>query len=152
MSDNINAFVAGPRIRVEGSAGGPLTGLSFGAKDLFDVAGVRTGGGNHDWARANPVPMKHTWAVQTLLDAGATLIGKTITDEISLGILGENAFDGTPLNSAAPDRCRAAPRQALPPPSRPACATRHWAPTRAALFAYRPVSAASMASGRRMDG
>jgi amidase len=41
--------------------------------------------------------------VQTLLDAGATLIGKTITDEVSLGILGENAFDGTPLNSAAPD-------------------------------------------------
>jgi amidase len=39
-----------------------------------------------------------------LLDAGATLIGKTITDEISLGILGENAFDGTPLNPKAPDR------------------------------------------------
>ncbi len=39
-----------------------------------------------------------------LLDAGATLIGKTITDEVSLGILGENAFDGTPLNTAAPDR------------------------------------------------
>jgi len=39
-----------------------------------------------------------------LLDAGATLIGKTITDEVSLGILGENAFDGTPLNPKAPDR------------------------------------------------
>src|SRR5262249_28496396 len=43
-------------------------------------------------------------AVQTLLDAGASLIGKTITDEVSLGILGENPFDGTPRNSAAPDR------------------------------------------------
>jgi amidase len=42
--------------------------------------------------------------VQRLLDAGATLIGKTITDEVSLGILGENPFDGTPLNPAAPDR------------------------------------------------
>ncbi len=42
--------------------------------------------------------------MQTLLDAGATLIGKTITDEVSLGILGENAFDGTPLNTKAPDR------------------------------------------------
>ena len=83
---------------------GPLAGLTFAAKDLFDVAGEPTGGGNHDWARANPVPTKHAWAVQTLLDAGATLIGKTITDEVSLGILGENAFDGTPLNSAAPDR------------------------------------------------
>ncbi len=47
---------------------------------------------------------RHAWAVRTLLDAGATLIGKTITDEVSLGILGENAFDGTPLNSRAPDR------------------------------------------------
>ena len=42
--------------------------------------------------------------MQTLLDAGASLIGKTITDEVSLGILGENPFDGTPHNSAAPDR------------------------------------------------
>ena len=49
-------------------------------------------------------PQRHAWAVQTLLDAGATLIGKTVTDEVSLGILGENAFDGTPLNTAASDR------------------------------------------------
>ena len=63
-----------------------------------------TGAGNHDWARTNPIPQRHAWAVQTLLDAGATLIGKTITDEVSLGILGENAFDGTPINTAAPDR------------------------------------------------
>jgi amidase len=32
------------------------------------------------------------------------LIGKTITDEVSLGILGENAFDGTPVNVRAPGR------------------------------------------------
>jgi len=63
------------------------------------VAGHATGGGNHDWARCNPVPTRHAWAVQMLLEAGAALIGKTITDEVSLGILGENAFDGTPLNS-----------------------------------------------------
>jgi amidase len=104
MIDSINAFVPGPRIHIDGTPGGPLSGLTFAAKDLFDVAGVPTGGGNHDWARANPLPKKHAWAVRTLLDAGATLIGKTITDEVSLGILGENAFDGTPLNSKAPDR------------------------------------------------
>src|ERR1700677_4947313 len=104
MTDGIDAFVPGPRIRIDGVPDGPLSGLTFAAKDLFDVAGVPTGGGNHDWARANPVPTRHAWAVQTLLDAGASLVGKTITDEVSLGILGENAFDGTPLNSAAPDR------------------------------------------------
>ncbi|MDQ2802080.1 MAG: amidase family protein, partial [Pseudomonadota bacterium] len=47
---------------------------------------------------------RHAWAVQALLDAGAILVGKTITDEVSLGILGENAFDGTPINPAAPGR------------------------------------------------
>jgi amidase len=97
-------FVSGPQIRIEGRSSGPLAGLNFAAKDLFDVAGQPTGGGNQDWARWHPVPDKHAWAVQRLLDAGATLIGKTITDEVSLGILGENAFDGTPLNPKAPDR------------------------------------------------
>jgi amidase len=95
-------FVPGTSIRVEGRASGPLEGLTFAAKDLFDVAGHPTGGGNPDWARQNPVPVRHAWAVQALLDAGATLIGKTVTDEVSLGILGENAFEGTPLNPAAP--------------------------------------------------
>ena len=104
MDDPINAFVPGPRVRIEAATHGPLQGLTFAAKDLFDVAGHPTGGGNHDWARTNPVPTRHAWAVQRLLDAGATLIGKTITDEVSLGILGENAFDGTPLNIKAPDR------------------------------------------------
>src|ERR1700749_2326100 len=104
MSDDIGAFVPGPRTHIEGRAGGPLSGLTFAAKDLFDVAGVPTGGGNHDWPTGRPIPAKHSWAVQTLLDGGATLIGKTITDEVSLGILGENAFDGTPKNVRAPGR------------------------------------------------
>jgi amidase len=97
-------FVPGPPVRVAGAPGGPLAGLTFAAKDLFDVAGFPTGGGNPDWARQHPVPTRHAWAVQRLLDAGATLIGKTVTDEVSLGILGENPFDGTPLNPKAPDR------------------------------------------------
>jgi amidase len=97
-------FVAGPPIRIAGAPGGRLAGLTFAAKDLFDVAGHPTGGGNPDWARHNPVPTRHAWVVQRLLDTGATLIGKTITDEVSLGILGENPFDGTPLNPRAPER------------------------------------------------
>jgi amidase len=97
-------FVPGSAVRIAGAPGGPLAGLTFAAKDLFDVAGHPTGGGNPDWARHYPVPTRHAWAVQRLLDAGATLIGKTITDEVSLGIIGENPFDGTPLNPKAPDR------------------------------------------------
>ncbi len=97
-------FVAGPPLRIDGARNGPLAGVTFAAKDLFDVAGHPTGGGNPDWARQHPVPTRHAWAVQRLLDAGATLIGKTVTDEVSLGILGENPFDGTPLNPKAPER------------------------------------------------
>src|SRR5579885_2555035 len=97
----INAFVPGPRIHIDGRPGGPLSGLTFAAKDLFDVAGQPTGGGNPDWAKYYPVPTRHAWAVERLLDAGATLVGKTITDEVSLGIVGENAFDGTPTNPRA---------------------------------------------------
>src|SRR2546430_6997640 len=97
-------FVPGPPVRIAGAPRGPLAGLTFAAKDLFDVAGHPTGGGNPDWARQHPVPTRHAWAVQRLLDAGATLIGKTVADEVSLGLLGENAFDGTPLNPKAPDR------------------------------------------------
>ncbi len=104
MRDTANGFVPGPRGRVPGRPGGPLGGLTFAVKDLFDVAGLATGGGNHDWGKANPVPERNAWAVQALLDAGADLVGKTITDEVSLGILGENAFDGTPINTAAPER------------------------------------------------
>jgi amidase len=104
LNASVNCFVPGPRTHIAGRPDGPLSGLSFAAKDLFDVAGLPTGGGNHDWASWNPVPERHAWAVQALLDAGADLIGKTITDEVSLGILGENAFDGTPLNTKAPDR------------------------------------------------
>lgn len=104
MKKQVNAFVPGTAVRIEGKPGGPLSGLSFAAKDLFDVAGYPTGGGNHDWAKHYRVPTAHAWAVQALLDAGAILIGKTITDEVSLGIFGESAYDGTPLNSAAPDR------------------------------------------------
>ena len=104
MTDDIGAFVPGARAHRDGRADGPLSGLTFAAKDLFDVAGVPTGGGNPDWPTGRPIPKKNAWAVQTLLDAGATLIGKTITDEVSLGILGENAFYGTPVNVRAPGR------------------------------------------------
>jgi amidase len=103
MSVSTSPFVAGSPVRIAGAPTGPLAGLTFAAKDLFDVAGHPTGGGNPDWARQHPVPTRHAWAVQRLLDAGATLIGKTVTDEVSLGILGENPFDGTPLNPLAPD-------------------------------------------------
>ena len=104
MTDALHAFLPGPRCTIAGQPDGPLSGLSFAVKDLIDVAGVPTAGGTPDWPATRPVPTQHAWVVQRLLDSGASVIGKTITDEVSLGILGENAHDGTPLNPAAPGR------------------------------------------------
>jgi amidase len=104
MTDDLNAFLPGPRCTVAGTPGGPLDGLHFAVKDLIDIAGIPTAGGTPDWPTTHPIPTDHAWVVQRLLAAGASVIGKTITDEVSLGILGENAHDGTPLNPAAPGR------------------------------------------------
>jgi len=104
MKDRLGAFVAGAILHREPRSTGRLSGLSFAAKDLFDVAGLVTGCGNPDWANTHEPAEADAWAVDALLSAGATLHGKTITDEISLGLLGINKFHGTPLNPRAPDR------------------------------------------------
>ena len=76
MEDKVGALVPGSSVHIDGAPGGPLSGLTFVAKDLFDVAGVPTGAGNPDWAADNPVPDKNAWAVQTLLDAELVVIGE----------------------------------------------------------------------------
>jgi amidase len=104
MQDTLGAFVPGVTLYRAPRRAGLLSGLTFAAKDLFDVAGGVTGCGNPDWAATHGPAEADAWAVDTLLEAGATLVGKTITDEISLGLLGINRFFGTPLNPRAPDR------------------------------------------------
>ena len=98
MSKSESAFVPGPALVMQGASSGVLAGTTF------DVKGYVTGAGNPDWAKTHPAARANAWAVQTLLDTGSTLVGKTVTDEISLGLLGINRFDGTPLNPRAPDR------------------------------------------------
>ncbi|WP_225159451.1 amidase [Bradyrhizobium sp. BRP56] len=104
MQDTLGAFVPGPILQRAPHRSGPLSGLTFAVKDLFDVAGTVTGCGNPDWAATHEVAKADACAVDCLLGAGAALTGKTITDEISLGLLGINRFYGTPLNPRAPDR------------------------------------------------
>jgi amidase len=104
IGDRLGCFVPGGAVRVAGAPSGPLSGLAFAAKDLFDVAGTVTGGGNPAFAAARAPAAAHAAAVARLLDAGATLVGKTITDELAWSLMGENAHYGTPVNAAAPDR------------------------------------------------
>lgn len=87
-----------------GTADGPLAGLSVAVKDMYDIAGYRTGGGSPDWLRTQSPASSNAGAVQRLLDAGATLIGKTICDEFFFSLTGANAHYGTPVNPRAPGR------------------------------------------------
>ena len=89
---------------IPGAANGPLAGLSVVIKDMFDIAGERTGGGNPDWLAAQQPATKNAVLVQKLLDAGATITGKTICDEFFYSIAGVNAHYGTPVNPRAPGR------------------------------------------------
>ncbi|MBO6783125.1 MAG: amidase [Alphaproteobacteria bacterium] len=103
FDDPYNAFCTDTDAWLEGAADGPLSGLTFAAKDLYDVAGHVTGGGNPDWKRTHEPATETSWPVAALVAAGATMVGKTHTDELSRGIFGENAHYGTPVNPAAPD-------------------------------------------------
>lgn len=86
------------------TAAGPLSGTSFAVKDVFDIAGLRTGFGNPDWLATHAPATRTASLVTRLRAAGAHLVGKTITDELTYSLTGENPHYGTPLNSAAPDR------------------------------------------------
>jgi amidase len=97
-----DAFVE--RFVIEPTADGELRRATFAVKDLFDVAGHRTGCGNPTWAATHPPATSNAAVVQLLLRAGARLLGKTRTDEMAYSIEGSNFHEGAPPNPAAPSR------------------------------------------------
>jgi amidase len=101
---NLDAYTRHERVHIVGIEDGPLRGTVFSAKDNFDVAGKRTGAGNPTWLQTHNKATRSAPALQLLIDAGATLLGKTTMDEIAYGLTGRNAHYGTPLNPAAPER------------------------------------------------
>ena len=103
-NDKLGAFCRHTHIEMLGADAGPLAGLTFAAKDLYDVAGQKTGFGNPDWLRTHEPAARTAPAVQMLLDAGAFLVGKTHTEEMAWSLTGENAHYGTPVNVRAPGR------------------------------------------------
>jgi amidase len=102
--DQLGAFCRHTHVEMSGAPDGPLAGLTFGLKDIFDVAGHKTGFGNPDWLRTHAAATVHSHVAKTLLDAGATLAGKTHTEEMAFSLTGENFHYGTPINVRAPDR------------------------------------------------
>jgi amidase len=102
--DRVHAFVEPPSVLAVGASDGPLAGLRLAVKDMIDVAGTVTGAGNPTFAASRPPALRHATAVARLVAAGATVIGKTITDEFAYSLSGTNAHFGTPTNVAAPGR------------------------------------------------
>jgi amidase len=103
-ASSTDPFVIGPFHLDGGSAGQLLSGLRFAVKDLYDVAGTRTGVGNPARLVDAPVQPSHSPSVAALIDAGAELVGKTVTDELAFSLSGTNIHYGTPENPAAPGR------------------------------------------------
>ncbi|WP_395319927.1 amidase [Variovorax sp. UC74_104] len=104
LHDPAHAFVPYPDAPVARATTGPLADLSFAAKDLFDVAGYPTGGGNPIVLAMSGIKTRTAPTVQKLLDAGARFAGKTVTDELAFSMNGNNAHFGAPINGAAKDR------------------------------------------------
>ena len=88
LQDSLGVFVPGQALRREGAAQGPLAGLRFAAKDLFDVAGSVTGCGNPDWAASHGPAEADAWGVSQALAAKGAMpaqVART-NDEIRIAL------------------------------------------------------------------
>jgi amidase len=101
-NDPTNAFVDYTDVPVANAATGPLAGLTFGVKDIYDVAGYVTGCGNPEKTAEGRRATAHAPAVAALLNAGARFVGKTHTAELAFSLDGRNEHYGQPFNPAAP--------------------------------------------------
>lgn len=85
-------------------ADGPLKGCSVVVKDSYDISGYYTSNGSPHWRETHPVAVSTAPAVDSLLKAGAHVMGKAVMDEMAYSIEGQNHHYGTPRNPKCPDR------------------------------------------------
>ncbi|MCL7998778.1 amidase [Brucella sp. 21LCYQ03] len=102
--DPFNAIIAKPEIPLLSAQSGPLKGERLAVKDIYDVAGMKTGCGNPQILAESLAAQKSSPVVEKLLSAGANFIGKTQTDELAFSLMGQNSHFPYPINPAAPDR------------------------------------------------
>src|SRR5437763_16790733 len=86
-----------------GADAGPLGGVPFAAKNLFDIAGVTTLAGSKINADTAPATRDAT-AVARLRTAGAVLVGALNMDEYAYGFSTENTHYGPTRNPHDPSR------------------------------------------------
>lgn len=91
------------RSLAEGRDPGPLAGVPFGVKNLFDVAGEVTLAGSVV-NRSNAPAAMDASAVARLRDAGAVLVGALNMNEFAYGYTTENSHYGPTRNPHDPTR------------------------------------------------
>ncbi|KAJ0325091.1 hypothetical protein COL922a_013650 [Colletotrichum nupharicola] len=79
------AIAVPSRLYYKATPGKPLAGVRLGVKDIYDIAGIKTGNGNRAWYNLYPPANQTAPAVQSLIDAGAAVIGKVKTAQFSNG-------------------------------------------------------------------
>lgn len=104
IDDTVGAWMPEGRFIVKPTRQGLLDGLTFAVKDLFHVAGYKTSAGNPTWLTTHPVAEQTSPVIKQLLNQGATLVGKVLTDELAYSINGDNIHYGTPINVKANGR------------------------------------------------
>jgi 1-carboxybiuret hydrolase len=80
---------------------GPLAGVPFAVKNLYDVAGVVTRAGAKITREDSPASAD-AFVIRRLNAAGAVLLGALNMDEYAYGFTGENAHDGNSRNPHDP--------------------------------------------------
>ena len=104
VSDGSDAAFVQRMAQAYGGSGGALAGLRLAVKDVFEVEGLRVGAGQPAWFAEQTEPRTSAPAVSVLLEAGARWVGKTVTDELTYSLAGNNAHYGKPTNPAASER------------------------------------------------
>ena len=87
----------------DGRDPGPLAGVPYGVKDLFDVADLPTTAGSAIYADAPPAT-RDAEAVRRMRAAGAVLVATLNMDEFAYGFATINARHGTTRNPRDPER------------------------------------------------
>ncbi|MDZ7938470.1 MAG: allophanate hydrolase [Rhodoferax sp.] len=93
------AWIARPETPLPGAAAGPLAGLRFAAKDNIDVLGLPLTAACPAFSRTTTA---HATVVQKLMNAGASLAGKTNLDQFACGLNGTRSPYGAVPNAFNP--------------------------------------------------
>jgi aspartyl-tRNA(Asn)/glutamyl-tRNA(Gln) amidotransferase subunit A len=100
LNTKYNAFITIKEI--DSTTNGPLSGLTFGVKDIILTKGVRTTAGSK--ILKDYIPQTNAWIVNKILNNGGRIIGKTNTHEFAIGATNTSSIAGPAKNPIDPER------------------------------------------------